>query len=204
MKKKPSQAFEQFRRIAIDTRVGMGFSNVVAFFIILTTAVTLHAAHAGRAINTSADAAKALQPLAGNLAFLLFALGIIGTGLLAIPVLAGSAAYAVAETFQWRASLESKPQQAPRFYLVLAAATILGISLYFVGLDPIRALFWSAVINGVVAVPLMAMLMVMSANKAIVGKFVLPTYLRVIGWSATIVMFLASLAFLVSGLGGLL
>jgi Mn2+/Fe2+ NRAMP family transporter len=204
LKKKPSQAFEQFRRIAIDTRVGMGFSNVVAFFIILTTAVTLHVADAGRAINTSADAAKALQPLAGNLAFLLFALGIIGTGLLAIPVLAGSAAYAVAETFQWQASLESKPQQAPRFYLVLAAATILGISLYFVGLDPIRALFWSAVINGVVAVPLMAMLMVMSANKEIVGNFLLPTYLRVIGWSATIAMFLASLAFLVTGLGGLL
>jgi NRAMP (natural resistance-associated macrophage protein)-like metal ion transporter len=204
LKKRPSQAFDQFRRIAIDTRVGMGFSNVVAFFIILTTAVTLHAADAGKAINTSADAAKALQPLAGNLAFLLFALGIIGTGLLAIPVLAGSAAYAVAETFQWQASLESKPQQAPRFYLVLAAATILGISLYFVGLDPIRALFWSAVINGVVAVPLMAMLMVMSANNAIVGKFLLPPHLRVIGWSATIVMFLASLAFLVSGLGGLL
>lgn len=204
LKKKPSQAFKQFRRIAIDTRVGMGFSNVVAFFIILTTAVTLHAADAGKAINTSADAAGALQPLAGNLAFVLFALGIIGTGLLAIPVLAGSAAYAVAETFQWRASLESRPQHAPRFYLVLAVATILGILLYFVGLDPIRALFWSAVINGVVAVPLMAMLMVMSANKSIVGKFTLPTHLRVIGWSATIVMFLASLAFVVSGLARLL
>jgi NRAMP (natural resistance-associated macrophage protein)-like metal ion transporter len=204
LKKKPSQAFKQFRRIAIDTRVGMGFSNVVAFFIILTTAVTLHAADAGKAINTSADAAGALQPLAGNLAFVLFALGIIGTGLLAIPVLAGSAAYAVAETFQWRASLESRPQHAPRFYLVLAVATILGILLYFVGLDPIRALFWSAVINGVVAVPLMAMLMVMSANKSIVGKFTLPTHLRVIGWSATIVMFLASLAFVLSGLARLL
>src|ERR1700735_3826838 len=116
LKKRPSQAFEQFRRIAVDTRVGMGFSNVVAFFIILTTAVTLHVADAGKAINTSADAAKALQPLAGNLAFVFFALEMSGPGLLAIPVLAASAAYAVAETFQWQASLESKPQQAPRFY----------------------------------------------------------------------------------------
>ena len=147
LKNKPSQAFEQFRRIAIDTRVGMGFSNMVAFFIILTTAVTLHASDAGKGIQTSADAAKALQPLAGNFAFLLFALGIIGTGLLAIPVLAGSAAYAVAETFRWRASLESKPLQAPKFYMVLAAATLIGLSLNFLGMDPIRALFWSAVIK---------------------------------------------------------
>ena len=204
LKKRPSQAFDQFRRIAFDTKVGMGFSNVVAFFIILTTAVTLHAAGASKNINTAADAARALQPLAGNLAFLLFALGIVGTGLLAIPVLAGSAAYAVAETFQWRASLESKPRHAAKFYGVLAAATILGMLLYFAGLDPIRALFWSAVINGVVAVPLMVMVMVMSANQAIVGKFSLPTHLRVIGWGATIIMFLASLAFIVSGLEGLL
>ena len=198
LEKKPSQAFAQFRRIAIDTRVGMAFSNLVAFFIILTTATTLHAS-GGRGIQTSAEAAKALQPLAGNLAFLLFALGIIGTGLLAIPILAGSAAYAVAETFRWRASLESEPRQAPKFYMVLAAATIIGISLNFFGMDPIRALFWSAVINGVVAVPLMVTLMLMSANKAIAGKFPLPRYLRIIGWSATAVMFLASLAFILSG-----
>ena len=203
LKKKPSQAFEQFRRIAIDTRVGMGFSNLVAFFIILTTAVTLHASGAGNGVRTSADAAKALQPLAGNLAFLLFALGIIGTGVLAVPVLAGSAAYAVAETFRWRASLESKPHQASKFYIVLAAATVIGISMNFLGMDPIRALFWSAVINGVVAVPLMVMLMIMSANGAIVGKFPLPPYLHIIGWSATVVMFLATLAFILSGVGGL-
>jgi Mn2+/Fe2+ NRAMP family transporter len=121
--------------------VGMAFSNLVAFFIILITAVTLHTSGTGKGIQTSADAAKALQPLAGNLAFLLFALGIIGTGFLAVPVLAGSAAYAIAETFRWRASLESKPCQAPRFYIVLAAATIIGISLNFLGMDPIRALF---------------------------------------------------------------
>ena len=123
--------------------------------------------------------------------------------MLAIPVLAGSAAYAVAETFQWRASLESKARQAPKFYIVLASATIMGISLNFLGMDPIRALFWSAVINGVVAVPLMVMLMIMSANSTIVGKFQLPSYLRIIGWCATIVMFLASLAFIVSIVRGL-
>jgi Mn2+/Fe2+ NRAMP family transporter len=200
--KKPLQASRQLRRIAMDTRVGMGFSNLVAFFIILTTAVTLHSAGAGTDIQTSADAAKALQPLAGHFAFLLFALGIIGTGLLAVPVLAGSAAYAVAETFRWRASLESKPRSAPRFYGILAAATTIGIALNFVGMNPIRALYWSAVINGVVAVPLMVMLMIMSANRAIVGEFSLSPYLRIVGWAATAVMLAAALAFIISGVRG--
>lgn len=195
LKKKPSQAFQQFRRIAIDTRVGMAFSNIVAFFIILTSAITLHS-HGNGNIDTAADAAKALEPLAGRLAFSLFSLGIVGTGLLAIPVLAGSAAYAVSETFRWRASLESKPQHAPKFYWVLVVATGIGIALTFFGLDPIRALFLSAVLNGVVAVPLMVVLMVISENERIVGKFRLPGYLRVFGWVATIVMLAASLAFL--------
>jgi NRAMP (natural resistance-associated macrophage protein)-like metal ion transporter len=203
LKKKPSQAHEQFHRIALDTRIGMAFSNLVAFFIILTTGITLHASGAGKGIQTSADAAEALRPLAGQLAFWLFALGIIGTGLLAIPVLAGSVAYAVAEAFRWRASLESKPRRAPQFYVVIGAASIIGITLNFVGMNPIRALFVSAVINGIVAVPLMIMLMMMSGNKAIVGKFSLPPYLRVAGWAATAVMFVASLAFIVSGIRGL-
>jgi NRAMP (natural resistance-associated macrophage protein)-like metal ion transporter len=203
LKRRPEQARAEFHRIGLDTWIGMGFSNLVAFFIILTTAATLHAAGAGKSIETSADAAKALQPLAGHFAFLLFALGIIGTGLLAIPVLAGSAAYAVAEAFRWRASLECRPRQAPRFYAVLAAATVIGIALNFLGMNPIRALYWSAVINGVVAVPLMAMLMIMSANAAIVKEFSLPTHLRVIGWTATLVMLLASLAFIASGIHGL-
>jgi Mn2+/Fe2+ NRAMP family transporter len=200
LKKKPSQAFAQFRRIAMDTRVGMAFSNLVAFFIILTTAVTLHAAGGSTEIKTAADAAKALQPLAGNLAFALFALGIIGTGLLAVPVLAGSAAYAVSESFRWHASLERKPSQAPRFYGVLAAAIILGTTLNFAGIDPIRALYWSAVVNGIVSVPLMLMLMLMSTRKAVVGKFVLPRYLRALGWTATAIMLLASLGFIISAL----
>jgi NRAMP (natural resistance-associated macrophage protein)-like metal ion transporter len=203
LKRRPEQAPPEFRRIALDTWVGMGFSNLVAFFIILTTAVTLHAAGAGKGIETSADAAKALQPLAGHFAFLLFALGIIGTGLLALPVLAGSAAYAVAEAFRWRASLECRPRQAPKFYAVLAAAMIIGIALNFLGMNPIRALYWSAVINGVVAVPLMVMLMILSANSAVVKEFSLPLYLRIVGWAATVVMLVASLAFIASGIRGL-
>jgi NRAMP (natural resistance-associated macrophage protein)-like metal ion transporter len=203
LKRRPSQAFAQFRRIALDTRVGMAFSNLVAFFIILTTAVTLHASGTGAGIETAADAAKALQPLAGPLAFGLFAIGIIGTGMLAVPVLTGSAAYAVSETFRWRASLESKPNRAPKFYRFLAVATLIGIVMNFVGIDPIRALYWSAVINGVVSVPLMTILMLMSANRAVVGKFVLPTHLRIIGWIATAIMLLASLGFLATQLLGL-
>jgi len=200
LRKKPAQAWKQFRRIAFDTRVGMAFSNIVAFFIILTTAATLHASNEGIRIQTAADAAKALQPLAGRFASLLFALGIIGTGMLAIPVLAGSAAYAVSELFGWRASLESKPHNARKFYYVLSAATILGVCLNFVGIDPIRALFLSAVINGIVAVPLMFLLMLISERPAIVGKFVLPRYLRVVGWIATGVMLVASLGFLIAAL----
>lgn len=203
LKRKPEQALVEFHRIKLDTWIGMGFSNLVAFFIILTTAVTLHATGAGKGIETSADAAKALEPLAGHFAFLLFALGIVGTGLLAVPVLASSAAYAVAETFRWRASLECRPRQAPKFYGVLAAAMILGIALNFLGMNPIRALYWSAVINGIVAVPLMVMLMIMSANAGIVKEFSLPVYLRVVGWAATVVMLLASLAFIGSAARGL-
>lgn len=198
LKRKPHQAFVQFRRIAFDTRVGMAVSNLIAFFIILTAAVTIHANGAATKIHTAADAAKALEPVAGHFAFFLFAAGIIGTGLLAIPVLAGSAAYGVAEAFRWRASLDSKPGQAPKFYFVIAAATFIGLGMNFVGLDPIRALYWSAIVNGIAAAPLMAMLMLMSANRTIVGEFTLPLYLRVVGWAATAVMSLASVAFLAS------
>lgn len=198
LKRKPRQAFEQFRRIALDTRFGMGLSNLIAFFIILTTAVTIHNSSSARGIETSADAAKALEPLAGHFAFLLFALGIIGTGLLAVPVLAGSAAYAVSETFRWKASLESTPEKAPKFYFVIVAATIIGLSLNFVGMNPIRALYWSAVINGIVAVPLMVMLMIMSVNTKVVGKFCITPYLRTMGWIATAVMLVASVGFIAS------
>lgn len=200
LNQKPSQAFGQFRRIALDTRIGMAFSNIVAFFIILTTAATLHGTGTAAAnnIRTAADAARALEPLAGHFATLLFALGIVGTGLLAVPVLAGSAAYAVSETFGWKASLESKPQNAKRFYWVIAGATVLGVGLTLMHFDPIRALFLSALLNGLVAVPLMFLLMMVSARADVVGKFSLPLHLRIGGWAATAMMAAASLGFLVS------
>ena len=200
LKRKPSQALPQFRRIALDTRVGMAFSNLVAYFIILTTAATLFASAAGKGIHVAADAAEALEPLAGRLAFGLFATGILGTGLLAVPVLTGSAAYAVSETFRWHASLERTPRQAPKFYLVLAVATVTGILLNFVGIDPIRALYWSAVLNGIVSAPLMVVLMLMSSNRAVVGKFVLPGYLRILGWTATAIMIVVAAGFLLTRL----
>jgi NRAMP (natural resistance-associated macrophage protein)-like metal ion transporter len=187
----PWQARKQFERIRVDTVVGMGFSNVVSLFIILTTAATLHAAGITD-IQTSAQAAKALEPLAGRFAFELFAVGIVGTGLLAVPVLAGSAAYGVAEAFKWRASLERQPHDAKRFYGVLAVATLIGLALNFVGINPIRALFWSAVINGVVSVPLMVVTMLMAVNPKVMGQFTLPLGLRVVGWIATLVMLVAS------------
>jgi len=164
---------------------------VVAFFIILTTAATLHQAGI-LDVETSAQAAKALEPIAGRFAFLLFAVGIVGTGLLAVPVLAGSAAYGVAETFKWRASLQKKLEQAPRFYVILAAATLLGLALNFMKVDPIQALFWSAIINGVVAVPVMVVTMLLASNRKVMGQFVIPPGLRSIGWIATVVMALAS------------
>lgn len=188
----PWQAKKQFERIRVDTVVGMGFSNLVALFIILTTAATLHAAGITD-VQTSAQAAKALEPLAGRFAFALFAVGIIGTGLLAVPVLAGSAAYGVAEAFKWRASLERRPREARQFYGVLATATIIGLGLNFVGLNPIRALFWSAVLNGVVSTPLMVVTMLMSTNPKVMGQFTLPRGLRAVGWIATLVMLAASI-----------
>lgn len=193
LRKAPWQATKQLERIKIDTYIGMGFSNLVAFFIILCTAATLHAA--GKQVETSAQAALALEPLAGHLAFLLFALGIVGTGLLAVPVLAGSAAYALAETFKWRASLELKAGEAPRFYGVIAMATLVGVALNFVGLDPIRALFWAAALNGIVSVPLMVMTMLMSGNSKIMGNFTISRALKTMGWMATAVMLLASVGF---------
>jgi len=200
--RKPAQADGAFHRIAMDTRTGMAFSNLVAMAIIMTTAVTLHA-HGGASsttIQTAADAARALKPIAGRFAYLLFALGIVGTGLLAIPVLAGSAGYAVAGMFGWTGSLERKPKKAPQFYGVIAAATIVGVALDFIGLNPIRALYWSAVLNGLVAAPVMFAVMRLGDDPNIVGRFRLPGYLRWGGWLATAVMFLASVAFLASSL----
>jgi NRAMP (natural resistance-associated macrophage protein)-like metal ion transporter len=187
LERAPEQAGVEFSRIRWDTYIGMGLSNLVALFIVLTTAATLHA-HGVTDIQTSSQAAEALRPIAGPAVFLVFALGIIGTGLLALPVLGSSAAYAVGESFGWHVGLTRKLHRAPRFYAVLTVATLVGAGLNLTPLDPVKALFWSAVINGVVAVPVMAMMMVLSSRKAVMGVFTLPKPLLIVGWIATAVM----------------
>lgn len=183
----PNQARASFSRIQIDTMVGMGFSNIIAFCIMLTTAVTLNM-HGITDIQTSSQAASALRPIAGEFAFLLFSAGIIGTGMLAVPVLAGSAAYAVAGTFRWKNSLAAKPEVNKAFYSIITAATLLGVLICFAPIDPIKALLWSAVINGVIAVPIMFIMMLMASNKDIMGSFAIHPGLRILGWSCTVAM----------------
>jgi NRAMP (natural resistance-associated macrophage protein)-like metal ion transporter len=187
LKGAPRQASDAFHRIRIDTYVGMALSNLVALFIVLTTAATLNA-HGITDIQTSAQAAEALRPIAGPFAFVVFAAGIIGTGLLALPVLAGSAAYALGETLQWPIGLAKKAHRAKAFYATIAISTALGVALNFTPIDPIKALFWSAVINGVVAVPIMIMMMLLTVRRSVMGQFTLPMILRVMGWVATGVM----------------
>ena len=190
LRRLPENAAVHLRRIKIDTYLGMGLSNLVAFFIILSTAATLHL-HGVNNIQTSAEAAEALRPLAGDFAFLLFSLGIVGTGLLAVPILAGSAAYAVTESFRWKSGLDLKLGEAREFYGIIGLATIGGVVLDFMPIDPIKALFWSAVINGVIAVPIMAVMMIIAAKPRIMGRFVITGKLRALGWSATAIMALA-------------
>ena len=161
--------------------------------------MTLHL-HGITDIQTSAQAAEALRPLAGEFAFMLFAAGIVGTGLLAVPVLAGSAAYAMAESFDWRIGLDRKPLEARGFYAILIVATLLGVALNFTPIDPVRALFWSAVINGVIAVPLMVVIMRMVARPSIMGQFVGAPRLLLVGWLATGVMALAVFAMTITWL----
>jgi NRAMP (natural resistance-associated macrophage protein)-like metal ion transporter len=192
----PDQAPSELDRIAWDTSVGMGFSSLISFFIVLTTAVTLHTAGITD-IATSADAAQALRPIAGEFAFLLFSLGIIGTGLLALPVLAGSAAYAIGELRGWRIGLEQTPQNAKAFYGVIALAFALGLLMLLLPIDPIKALFWSAVLNGVIAVPLMVATMIVVSNRKHLGRFVAPLGLKIIGWLATAVIATAALTMFV-------
>ena len=188
-----SDAKTEIHRIEYDTYVGMAASNIVGLFIIITTAATLHASgHTD--IQTSAQAAEALRPLAGKFAFLLFALGIVGTGLLAVPVLAGSAAYAVGEALRWEVGLGRLPHEAKAFYGLIAVATLIGIAINFVHIDPIKALYWTAVINGIVAAPLMVVMMIMTANRKVMGRFTLPLPLKIVGWLATVVMAVTALA----------
>jgi Mn2+/Fe2+ NRAMP family transporter len=171
----------------------MLFSNGIAYCIMLTAAVTLHAAGV-RDIETSRQAAEALRPLAGELAFVFFALGIIGTGLLAIPVLAGSAAYAVAEAMTWQTGHALKPAEAKGFYSIIAAATLIGLAIDFSPIDPIKALFWAAVVNGVIAVPIMVVMMRMATRPEVMGPFVVTKRLRNLGWLATAFMAAAIVA----------
>jgi NRAMP (natural resistance-associated macrophage protein)-like metal ion transporter len=197
LRRAPEAARVHLHRIKIDTYIGMGFSNLVAFFIILSTAATLNA-HGVTDIQTSAQAAEALRPLAGQFTFLLFSLGIIGTGLLAVPVLAGSAAYAVAESFRWKSGLNRKLLEAREFYIIIAVATIGGVLLDFTPLDPIKALFWSALINGVIAVPIMAVMMLLAVRPHVMGPFTIKPRLKRLGWLATGVMAAAVTAMLVT------
>jgi Mn2+/Fe2+ NRAMP family transporter len=185
-----SAARLELRRVALDTFTGMAISNLIAFFIILTAAVTLYRAGVTD-IQTSAQAAQALKPVAGQFAFLLFSLGIVGTGFLAMPVLAGSTAYAMAEAFGLPKGLEKKPAEAKTFYGVIVAAMVIATGAIFLPIDPIRLLFWSAVINGVISVPILGAMMVLARRHRQMGAYVADTWQWILGWAATIVMALA-------------
>ncbi|MFN5084667.1 MAG: NRAMP family divalent metal transporter [Novosphingobium sp.] len=191
----PRDAGPELRRIRLDTLVGMGFSHLVALCIVIATAATLHV-NGVREIESAAQAAEALRPIAGDLAFALFAAGIIGTGLLAVPVLAGSAAYAVSETFGWTEGLNRKPKEAKAFYGVIVLATAGGIALNFIGIDPMKALYWAAVVNGLLAPPLMTVTMFIATNPKVMGKLVLSRRLKAVGWLATAVMWVIAAVFL--------
>jgi NRAMP (natural resistance-associated macrophage protein)-like metal ion transporter len=189
---------EELRRSRTDVVTGMLFSNVVMYFIILTTAATLHA-HGVTHITTASQAAEALRPLAGNGAYLLFTLGLIGTGMLGVPVLAGSCAFAIAEAMAWGASLDRPPKLAPKFYAVLALAMALGLALDFAGFDAVKMLFWSAVANGVLAPPLIVLVVLLTCDRTVMGDRVNPPWLRALGWLTAAVMALAAVAMFVAG-----
>ena len=183
----PSDAAAELSRISWDTWSGMAYSDLAAFFIMLATAVTLHAGGV-TTIETAAQAASALRPIAGDFAFLLFALGILGVGMIGVPVLAGSAAYAMAEAMDWKGGLERKARDARGFYGVIALCVLAALAIQFSPINPMRALFWSAVINGVVAVPLMVVLVMLVSRESVMGAFVAPRPIRWLGWIAALLM----------------
>ena len=193
----PKQGPAALERIELDTLVGMGISNLIALAMIITAAATLNLANVTD-IQTSAQAAESLRPIAGSGAEMVFALGVIGTGLLAVPVLAGSAAYAIGEARKWPVGLARQPMEAKAFYATITLATLVGMILNFTPLNPIRALYWSAVINGIVAVPVMVMMMLISARPKIMGEFTVSGWLKALGWAATAAMSFAALAMLVT------
>jgi Mn2+/Fe2+ NRAMP family transporter len=193
LKQAPRQAGAQLGRMVGDTWFGMAVSNVIGFFVILTAAAVFNA-HGVTDITTTRQAAEALRPAAGRLAYLLFALGIIGTGLLAVPVLAGSSAYALGEMYRWPVGLQKKPRSAPWFYATIAVATSAGVLLNATHIDPIKALFWSAVVNGISSAPIMTVIMLLATRRQVMGAFRLPLRLRVLGWTATLVMLVTASA----------
>lgn len=187
----------ELRKARIDVVTGMFASNFIMYFIILTTASTLHA-HGTTHINTARQAAEALRPLAGNAAYWLFSLGLIGTGMLGVPVLAGSSAYAIAEASAWRGSLEKKPRGARRFYGVLAFAMLGGLAIDFVGLDAVKMMFWSAVLNGALAPPLILLVVLLTSNRRLMGERVNSPILRMLGWATFLVMSAATVGMLMN------
>jgi NRAMP (natural resistance-associated macrophage protein)-like metal ion transporter len=187
--------YRELRNALLDTDVGMFFCNIVFYFVIISAAATLHKAGVTN-IQSATDAAIALEPLAGGAAKYLFALGLIGVGFLAVPVLTGSAAYAVAEAFDWECKLDDKPHEAKRFYAVIAASTLVGVLINFAGINAMSALYWTAVINGLVSPPLLVVIMLVSNNKTVMGKNVNGTAANVLGWLAAVVMFAAAIAML--------
>ena len=187
MREHPRDAPPEMRRIGVDTWTGMAYSNLVALAIVIGTAATLHA-HGITDIATAQDAAAALRPIAGPFAEAVFAAGIVGTGLLAVPTLAGSTAYAVGEEFGWTVGLSQRAAHARAFYATLAGATLLGAGMAFSPIDPMKALFWSAVINGVVAGPLIVAMVVLGSLRSVMGSLVLPVWLRALGWASAALM----------------
>ncbi len=188
---------KEIKKEKIDTITGMIFCNVVFYFVIVSAGATLHVTGQTN-IQSATEAAQALRPLAGNLATVLFAIGLIGAGLLAIPVLTGSAAYAVAETFGWRSGLDEKPRHAKKFYGIIALSTLVGVGIDFLGINPITALFWTAVINGVVAPPLLVVVMLVANNKKAMGPRTNGVFTNIMGWLAAAVMFAAAIGMFIT------
>lgn len=197
LKQRQGATYRELRTALLDTDVGMLFCNIVFYFVIISAAATLNKAGMTN-IQSAADAAIALEPLAGSAAKYLFALGLIGVGFLAVPVLTGSAAYAVAEAFDWECKLDDKPHEAKRFYAVIAASTLVGVLINFAGINPMSALFWTAVINGLVSPPLLVIIMLVSNNKKVMGRNVNGTATNIVGWLAAVVMFATAIAMLVT------
>ena len=190
---------EELRAMRTDVLTGMAFAGVVMYFIIVTTGATLYAT-GNRDIETARQAAEALRPLAGSGAYWLFTLGLIGTGMLGVPVLAGSAAYAVSEAMHWRGSLEDRPRRSPKFYVVLAVAVLLGLVLNYLKLNAVRMLFWAAVLNGMLAPPLVVLVTLLSSDRSVMGARVNPLILTILGWLTAAVMLAATVMMFVTWL----